>query len=307
MINSIRGLWAQVKYPLGFTKNGLKADSSCVLFGAGNTGTGGNIGGSETTTVVNAGFIKYYFESLAASGTNVGLYINAIKGAGAGMTALKIAVSGGAVALDLSGGGLTVGSSGTPVTVTSTGTTNLLDIEGAFSAASGITRGILSNLVYSGTNAGVALNAYAIRGYTKVTGTITGGSTVYVAGTQGKVELAGTMTGGRAVGVLAQIAAKGAGTVTGGEIAGLWIDNQFGAAVGGGNTLDAIHIESSDALIALDSFLKVYGKATAFLSFEGAYSDYLTADATAFSGLTASFKIKVMVGATPAYIHMTTA
>jgi len=139
MINSIRGLWAQVKYPLGFTKNGLKADSSCILFGAGNTGTGGNIGGSETTTVVNAGFIKYYFESLAASGTNVGLYINATKGAAAGMTALKIVVSGGATALDLGSGALSfsapstftsadnhliaIGTYNTPLTIPDTGTT----------------------------------------------------------------------------------------------------------------------------------------------------------------------------------------
>jgi hypothetical protein len=103
MINSIRGLWAQVKYPLGFTKNGLKADSSCILFGAGNVGSGVNVGGLETTTLVNGDFLKFYLESLAASGTNCGISLNVTKGAGASMVALEIVCAGGATAMAVTG------------------------------------------------------------------------------------------------------------------------------------------------------------------------------------------------------------
>jgi len=68
-----------------------------------------------------------------------------------------------------------------------------------------------------------------------------------------------------------------------------------------------IHMETNDAAIGADSFLHVYGKASEFINFAGGYSDYITEDATAFASLTANFKVKVMVGATPCYIHMTTA
>jgi hypothetical protein len=199
------------------------------------------------------------------------------------------------------------GSSAAPVITASTGTVNGIELYNKHTAVSGVVRGLLSSLEFSGTNVGAALNSYAIRGYVTISGTITGGSTVYATGVQGKCKVTGTMTGGRLCGVLAQIDSKGAATISGGEIAGLWIDNQFGAAVGAGNSLAMIHMETSDATINADCALQVYGKMTNFIYFEGAYSDYVTADATAFSGLTASFKVKCSVGGTPAYIHMTTA
>lgn len=203
--------------------------------------------------------------------------------------------------------GASNGDGSAPVVSTSTETTNIIEVNSELNAVSGILRGILSYAEFSGTNVGAGMNCYAIRGYGKVSGTIAGGSSVYVTGVQGKVEISGTMTGGRACGVLAQVGAKGSATVSGGEIAGLWIDNQFGVAVGGGNTLAMIHMETNDAAIGADSFLHVYGKASEFINFAGGYSDYITEDATAFASLTANFKVKVMVGATPCYIHMTTA
>jgi hypothetical protein len=205
-------------------------------------------------------------------------------------------------------GAIKIGKSTTyPIINTSTGTFNTLEVNSQLNAVSGVHRGILSWAEYKGTYSSGTLNCYAIRGYAKMSGTISGGSTVYITGCQGKIEISGTMTGGRACGMLAQIAAKGSATVSGGEIAGLWIDNQYGSAVGGGNTMAMIHMETSDATINTDCAIQIYGKCSEFIYFQGAYSDYVTADATAFSGLTANFKIKCMVGGTAAYIHMTTA
>ena len=94
------------------------------------------------------------------------------------------------------------GAVATPEVVTSTGTTNGSSINMQMTGVTGVLRGLLSVVDYAGTYAGTGtLNVYGVRGYSKLSGTISGGSTVYLAGTQGKVGFTstGVMSGGRAV------------------------------------------------------------------------------------------------------------
>ena len=187
----------------------------------------------------------------------------------------------------------------TPLTaITSTGTTEIERIDATLSAASGILRGIVVNANYSGTQSGT-VNDYAIRGYAKI---LVGGAfkngNAYLAGIQGCTEIAGTIEGGRLTSVLAQMKVS-TGTLTAGELFGLWVDNQMTSI--GSMTVHGIGIENTVDSVTLSDMLYVYGRATYLLTIGGPTTTYLKTSGTAG---TAAGQLSINTPAGPRYIQL---
>jgi hypothetical protein len=98
--NTIRGLWAQVRYPLGFGRQAWKQDDMVVqVFGC---GTASN---PEASTIDGCKFFNLNLSSTTSGSTQVnGIYLKMTKAGSAAAVALKIEVAGGATALELTGG-----------------------------------------------------------------------------------------------------------------------------------------------------------------------------------------------------------
>lgn len=177
--------------------------------------------------------------------------------------------------------GILVGTStSSPMVYAGTSTLNMVDINTKHTGVSGTVRGIVSYLEYSGTNAGVALNSYAIRGYTKMSGTSAANS--FSAGVQGKLEMAGTVGGGKHCAVLAQLnSSAGLAGGTAGTIYCLWADGmQLGANPASALYVVGIGIEMPDAATRFDAALYVYGKATNLFDLSGNLSSYVVGATT---------------------------
>lgn len=117
-----------------------------------------------------------------------------------------------------------------------TSTIHGLRVDLKTASASGIFRTIEGLVDFAGTYAGTTTNAYGIRGYSKVSGTIGTGSSFYAIGVIGKVELAGTLNGaGTYAAMSAQInSSAGAAAAGAGLLYGLWVVNQLSAAFNNG-------------------------------------------------------------------------
>lgn len=181
------------------------------------------------------------------------------------------------------------------------GTQNTVAIWTRQLGASGISRGLLVQTEYAGTNVGVTLNTYSIRGYAKVTGTIAGSNTAYVTGVQGRLEIAsgGTMTGGKACGILAQMGAQ-AGTISGGTMYGLWIDTMQMLTKPSAAGVYALGMEAYDGATTLDAFVWAYGKATYLLKIGGNNGSFVIAT----NPSTAAGCLKIDVEGTAKYIPL---
>ncbi len=172
-------------------------------------------------------------------------------------------------------------SSSSPILVSSTGTTNIVEVNAKLTSASGIIRGIISYLEFSGTQVSTATNVYAVRGYTKVSGTAAD-SNFYACGLQGKIELSGTITGGKHAAIIAQLnSSDGVTAATGGTIYCLWADGmQISQTPASALHMVGIGIELPDAATRFDSALYVYGKATNLFELEGNNSSYISGSST---------------------------
>lgn len=215
------------------------------------------------------------------------------------------AVSGRKVEFDAP---LLLGASTTyPILTASTGTVNFLEVNGKAISASGVFRGILSYLEFAGTNVGVTANAYAIRGYSKISGTAAGSNTFYSAGVQGKLELSGTITGGKHCAVQAQLnSSAGLTGATGGTVYGLWIDGmQVSQTPASALNMTMLGIEMPDAAARFDSAIYVYGGATYLfdLANVGVGGGYGSLIAQAPGASTGSLKIRI--NGTDYYIPVT--
>jgi hypothetical protein len=171
-------------------------------------------------------------------------------------------------------------------------------------SASGIFRTLESLVDFAGTNVGVSTNVYAVRGYSKVSGTISSGAgAFFAAGLQGKIELAGTI-GGEATfcAVMAQInSSAGAAAATGGLLYGLWVSNQLSARFGASSSM--ICMETSPGSVCIDNFLTFAGKATYVAAFQ-TNGDCTSSAATTPSG--AGGWLKVLVNNVVRYINLYT-
>ncbi len=198
-------------------------------------------------------------------------------------------------------------STSDPMIVTSTGTSNMVEVNAKMTGVSGILRGILSYVEFSGTHVSVATNLYAIRGYAKVSGTAGDGS-FYSCGVQGKLELSGTISGGKHAAVLAQLnASAGLAGATGGTVYCLWADGmQISANPASALNVTAIGIEMPDAAARFDSVFYVYGGAAYLFDLQnsGVGSGYGALIAQAPGTSTGSLKIRI--GAVDYYIPVTT-
>lgn len=176
-------------------------------------------------------------------------------------------------------------------------------------AAAGTVRGVIGSValthsaIASGTTAGV-------RGLVTVSGANTAGG-IYATGTQGKLIVTGTMNhaDSRFNAVFAQIDATG-GTLTAGQLSGVWID--IGGITGaGGGQFNAIRITSNkDATPAsliyaqsnatyLTDLVTPTGGAMAFVAAAGTNS----ASAGAATGVAAKVFI-VRIDGTPYYVPL---
>ncbi len=199
-------------------------------------------------------------------------------------------------------------STSDPILVSSTGTTNILELNAKLTGASGILRGLLSYAEFSGTHVDVATNCYAIRGYSKISGTVGVGNVLYSCGVQGKLELSGTIAGGKHAAVLAQLnSSAGLAGATGGTVYCLWADGmQIAANPAGAVNMVAIGIEMPDAAARFDSAIYVYGGASYLFDLQnsGVGSGYGALIAQAPGVATGSLKIRI--GSTDYYIPVTT-
>lgn len=179
-----------------------------------------------------------------------------------------------------------------PMQINSNGTTDVLQLNCTFNANAGICRGIHSAITYAGTAlASTTVNAYALRGFVNVTGTLATGNMGYAVGVQGRCELTGTMTDGVIAGVLAQISAS-AGTFTGGTICGLWVDCQL-TATPSGSTFNMVKISNSPAAVAPNSFISLEGGATNALSFNDTIGNTKYVRDSTVNAATGSIKVSV--------------
>jgi hypothetical protein len=193
--------------------------------------------------------------------------------------------------------GILIGdSTSSPVLVTATGTSSMVEVNAKLTAVSGILRGILSYVEFSGVNVGVTANLYAIRGYAKVSGTTTDAGN-FTAGVQGKLELSGTIGGGKHAAVLAQInSSAGLTGATSGTVYGLWVDGmQITQTPASALNMTMIGIEMPDAAARFDSAIYVYGGATYLfdLANSGVGGGYGSLKAQAPGVVTGSLKIRL--------------
>jgi hypothetical protein len=193
------------------------------------------------------------------------------------------------------------GTSSSPYTTSSTGTSNVVSVYGKLTAVSGIIRGILSQVEFSGTQVATTVNCYAIRGYSKISGTLTSANG-YAAGVQGCLEITGTLgSGARSCAMLAQVkASTGSPTLSsGGEIMGLFVDNQLTSK--GSSTFRMVAVENTVDGVVADSMFFIYGRATYLFEFGGSQN---FVDTTATAGDQCVGHLKVYFNGAAAYLNV---
>lgn len=97
-MSMIKGLWAQVRYPLGFSTEKRPCDSAVVLFGSGTATY------PETSTLSGARFIEFNFKSTTIGLSAVyGMHLSAEQAGNAAVSVLRITPAGGAIGIDIAG------------------------------------------------------------------------------------------------------------------------------------------------------------------------------------------------------------
>jgi len=244
--------------------------------------------------------------SVSSGGTSAGIIIRA-KSAEAARWPVGLLIPTGSVQIGASyvpGSAIMIGdSTSSPMTTTYTGTTNMVSVYSKLNAASGVLRGIVSQVEFSGTCAGGTVNSYAIRGYSKMSGTAN--TDAYCIGVQGKVEMSGTLQdGGKIAALQAQINSS-SGTFTSGQISGLWVSSQLtsgqvsGMSTAARTGFDMIKVENAGACNAMIFF---YGGADYLFQLSDT-GGAAWVDAVA-NCATPSGKIKILVGNTAKYIQL---
>ena len=296
---SLLGGYFSIEGTGAITKAG---DNDCTPLVAVNNNTGGGVDNVLVAMMNGTGqTVSEIINCVCEHGTaTVGINIE--------KTSNGTALGTGIVMTGVTEGLLIGASTSSPITVTSTGTTNLIEVNGKLTAASGTLRGILSYVEFSGTHVDVATNAYAIRGYAKVSGTVGAGNVLYSCGVQGKLELSGTIAGGKHCAVLAQLnSSAGLTGATGGTVYCLWADGmQVSQTPAAGLNMTAIGVELPDAATRFDSAFYVYGGATYLFDIQGEGVSGTYAATYNQAPAAATGTLKCRVGSTDVYLLVTT-